>query len=181
VLAFHPYNSFCFLSAPSSIVTRYQTPSSVLHAQVFGKLCSSSGVAKRPHFTLLRGHHKTHGFATLASASESLRNLLRAFDVHIIKISSSPDIREISHDVFKWSLQTQSKQERPNRVTLSNISGGPRELMPTWPAMYPQCDGARVCPACKWEQLRMPLDHGCKHGITGEVLRALRKSVAHVT
>jgi hypothetical protein len=106
-------------------------PERVLHAQGFEKLCSSSGVAKGPHFTLLRSHHESDGFATLAKAFESLRHLpLKVLDVHIIKISNNPDLREMPHDVFKRSLQTQSKQERPNRVTLSDTSGGPQELKP---------------------------------------------------
>jgi hypothetical protein len=75
----------------------------VLHAPGFGKLCSSSGIAKRPHFTLLRSHHETDGFATLAKAFESLRHLpLRTLDVHIIKISSNPDLRKIPQVQSKY-------------------------------------------------------------------------------
>jgi hypothetical protein len=47
-------------------------------------------------------------------ASDSLRILpLRALDVHIIKIRNSPDLREIPHDNFNRSLQTQSNKRGP--------------------------------------------------------------------
>jgi hypothetical protein len=130
------------LRGTQGVPCSYQPQSCVLLAKLSRKLCSSSGVAKRPNFTLARGHHKAYGFATLAKASESLRNLpLRALDVHIIKISKNPDLREIPHDVLKQSLQSQSKQERPNGVTLSDTSDGPQELMPTWPTMNQQFGG----------------------------------------
>jgi hypothetical protein len=73
----------------------------------------------------------------LAEALESPNNHpLRALNVHINKISNIRDLRELFHDVYTPSLQTQSKKERSNLVTLSDTSGGPQELMPMWPAIW---------------------------------------------
>jgi hypothetical protein len=102
-------------------------------ARCFVKLCSSSGVLKRPHSTHLGDHNAYDGFATLANAFESRRNLpLRALKVHILGISIN--IREDPHGCFVRSLQAQSNQQRPNRVTLLDTCCESHE---TWPTLMP--------------------------------------------